>query len=266
MLEIFPLKAFKDNYIWVIRIGRSVVVVDPGDAAPVQEYLQQTGDALVAVLITHHHSDHVGGLGRLLAQPGNESVQAFGPGCENICGLSHALVGDELIRIPGTRVEFQVLAIPGHTKGHIGYYSQVLKPEGVLFCGDTLFGAGCGRLFEGTPEQMQKSLERLASLPETTLCYCAHEYTKANLCFAIEIEPENPSLLRRIDNINVARGRGEATVPFVLQGELETNPFMRWHTPAVLAAAQRKLGHQSRGPAETFAAIRKLKDEFRSNV
>ena len=203
MFEVIRIPAFKDNYIWLLRKGRSAVVVDPGDASPVLDVLEREGLALKAILITHHHADHQGGISALLAQ---YPADVFGPAAESITALTHPLLGGESIRLDSIGADFKVLALPGHTLGHLAYLS-----DGRLFCGDTLFGAGCGRLFEGSPAQMHDSLARLAALPGDTAVYCAHEYTETNLRFALMIEPGSRSLRRRVDEVAIARGRSSSS-------------------------------------------------------
>ena len=259
MTEILALPAFDDNYIWLLRAEGRVAVVDPGDAAPVLRHLAHSGDRLCAILATHHHGDHVGGIAELLAR---QAVPVFGPAAENITGVSEALGGGERITVPGIGVEFEVLAVPGHTRGHLAYYGPSLAGSGALFCGDTLFGAGCGRLFEGTPAQMQASLARLAVLPAPTLVYCAHEYTQSNLRFAAAVEPGSIAVQMRCEEVAAARAAGRATVPTRIDIELETNPFLRWDAPAVRAAASARLGHEPIDDVETFTAIREWKNRF----
>jgi hydroxyacylglutathione hydrolase len=259
MTEILALPAFDDNYIWLLRANGHVAVVDPGDAAPVLQHLAQSGDRLCAILATHHHGDHVGGVAELLA---HAAVPVFGPAVENIAGVSHALAGGEHITVPGIAADFEVIAVPGHTRGHLAYYGPSLGAAGALFCGDTLFGAGCGRLFEGTPAQMQDSLARIAVLPAPTLVYCAHEYTQSNLRFAAAVEPGSLAVQKRSAEVAVARAARQSTVPTRIDVELETNPFLRWDAPAVRAAAAARLGHEPADAVETFTAIREWKNRF----
>ncbi len=259
MTEILALPAFDDNYIWLLRADGHVAVVDPGDAVPVLGHLAQTGDRLCAILATHHHGDHVGGLAELLAR---FPVPVYGPALENIPGVTHPLSGGEHIELPEIDVEFDIIAVPGHTRGHIAYYGPSLAEHGAVFCGDTLFGAGCGRLFEGTAAQMQASLARLAALPAPTLVYCAHEYTQSNLRFAAAVEPDSIAVQRRSEQVARDRAAGRATVPSRIRLELETNPFLRWDAPAVRAAAAGRLGHVPADAAEAFTAIREWKNRF----
>jgi hydroxyacylglutathione hydrolase len=227
MFEILPIPAFKDNYIWLlVRDGRAAVV-DPGDAVPVIARLAALHLQLETVLITHHHDDHQGGVEELVArwQP-----RVFGPAAESITGCTDPLSGGETIDVLGQDVD--VLPVGGHTRGHLAYFVP-----GALFCGDTLFGAGCGRLFEGTPAQMHASLARLAALPDDTLVYCAHEYTEANLRFALAVEPDNAMLRERAKRVAALRAKGLSTVPSTLREEKATNPFLRCSEPAVIEAA-----------------------------
>ena len=259
MTEILALHAFDDNYIWLLRAGGCVAVVDPGDAAPVLAHLEQSGDRLCAILATHHHGDHIGGLEELTSR---FPVPVFGPALENIAGVSHALSGGEHIELPGIGVSLEIIAVPGHTRGHIAYYGPNIAGDGALFCGDTLFGAGCGRLFEGTPAQMHESLAKLAALPVQTYVYCAHEYTQSNMRFALAVEPGSVAVQRRSERVAAERAKGRATIPTTIRVELETNPFLRWDEPAVRSAAASRLGHAPADAVETFAAIREWKNRF----
>jgi hydroxyacylglutathione hydrolase len=254
MFDISPIPAFKDNYIWLLRKGAAAAAVDPGDAAPVLEALQREGLALDSILITHHHRDHQGGIDGLLAH--SPSVKVFGPAEESITGLTHPLRGGESVRLTPLGLEFQVMAVPGHTRGHVAYYG-----EGRLFCGDALFGGGCGRLFEGTPRAMYESLAKLAALPGDTEVYCAHEYTEANLRFALAVEPGNRALRRRADEVAVIRAKGLPTVPSTLAVEKATNPFLRCKE-AEVAAAARARGAAENDPVAVFAALREWKNSF----
>lgn len=251
MLDIDFIPAFKDNYIWLLRRGSRAVAVDPGEAAPVLARLQDGGLQLDAILVTHHHADHQGGVAELLRQG---QVPVFGPASESITGRSQPLSGGERIRVLGE--ECEVLAVPGHTAGHVAYCLA-----GRVFCGDTLFGGGCGRLFEGTPAQMAASLARLAALPDATLIHCAHEYTAANLRFALAVEPGNAAVAARIAAVEACRQAGRPSVPSTLAEEKATNPFLRCAEPAVIAAAQRRQP-EAVDPVAVFAALRAWKDVF----
>lgn len=253
MFDIIRIPAFKDNYIWLLRKGAAAVVVDPGDAGPVLEVLGREGLALTAIVITHHHADHQGGVAGLLA---HYPATVFGPADESITGLSRPLRGGETITLPGLGVAFAVIAVPGHTLGHLAYHGA-----GALFCGDTLFGAGCGRVFEGTMAQMLASLERLAALPGDTAVYCAHEYTQANLRFALAADPGNRLLQQRASEVAALRAAGRASVPSTLAQEKATNPFLRCSDPALVASAQRRVA-QATSPLEVFTALREWKNGF----
>ena len=251
MLDISFIPAFKDNYIWLLRRGNEAVVVDPGDAAPVKKRLAEEGLHLVAILITHHHADHQGGVADLLAAG---AVPVYGPETESITACTVPLSGGECFELLGET--FRVIDVPGHTAGHIAY-----AMEGALFCGDTLFAGGCGRLFEGTPAQMLTSLNKLAALPDDTLVYCAHEYTEANLRFAAAVEPANAQIQERCAAVTQRRQHAEATVPSRLGEERETNPFLRARQPAVIAAARAR-GCHSDDELAVFTTIREWKNGF----
>lgn len=259
MIEILALPAFADNYIWLLRRDGRAAVVDPGDAAPVLAHLAASGDRLCAILLTHHHGDHVGGVAELL---GVSQVPVYAPAVENIPGTTHPLQGGETIAVAELALALEVLAVPGHTRGHIAYYGAKLAPHGAVFCGDTLFGGGCGRLFEGTPAQLQASLAALAALPDDTAVYCAHEYTQSNLRFAAAVEPNNPEIARRVDTVAAERAAGRSTVPTRIDVEQATNPFLRWDVPEVRATAARLLSREPRDAVETFAALREWKNRF----
>ncbi len=251
MFEILHIPAFKDNYIWLlVRDGRAAVV-DPGDAAPVIARLAALHLQLETILITHHHDDHQGGVEELVAR---WHPRVFGPAAESITGCTDPLSGGETIDVLGQA--FAVLAVGGHTRGHLAYYVP-----GAVFCGDTLFGAGCGRLFEGTPAQMSTSLDRLAALPDDTLIYCAHEYTEANLRFALAVEPDSAALHERVVRVVALRAQGLSSIPSTLHEEKATNPFLRCTEPAVIAAG---LAHAAvdREKVAIFAAIRAWRNNF----
>ncbi|MDI6747934.1 MAG: hydroxyacylglutathione hydrolase [Rhodocyclaceae bacterium] len=253
-MQIEPIKAFEDNYIWALRHGGQLAVVDPGDAAPVLRFIEQTGDRLCAILVTHRHGDHIGGIAELVARC---PVPVFGPTREAGEVVTQPLHDGDTVHIPGLGAEFTVIEVPGHTLGHIAYYRL-----GMLFCGDTVFGAGCGRVFEGTMTQMQSSLARLAALPPETLVYCAHEYTQSCLRFAHMVEPDNANLAARSAQVAELRAKGQPSVPSTLAEELATNPFLRWQSPAVIAAAATRLGHAPASDVATFGAIRLWRDSL----
>lgn len=252
MLEIVPVKAFKDNYIWTLRDDKRAAVVDPGDARPVIEYLTREKLELVAILATHHHADHVGGIAELL---GRGRVPVYGPRGEPIETLTRAVGEGDTVTIPELGLSFAVLDIPGHTRAHIAYYGA-----DCLFCGDTLFACGCGRVFEGTPEQMYASLEKLRALPDSTRVYCGHEYTLANIGFARSVEPGNGALGAREARDRKLREAGKPTLPTTLGEEKATNPFLRCLEPAVVESANKYLGARAADPVRVFAAIRDWKN------
>jgi hydroxyacylglutathione hydrolase len=258
MLQVTPVRAFTDNYIWLIhspRDGRQVVAVDPGDAKPVEAALADRGLTLGGILITHHHRDHVGGVSELLQR---RAVPVYGPANEIVPGNATPLREGEHAALPSLGLEFSVLDIPGHTAGHIAYVGH-----GALFCGDTLFSAGCGRLFEGTPEQMVSSLSKLAALPDDTLVYCGHEYTLSNLKFALTVEPENAEAAGYFAQCRELRARDEATVPSDIRRERNVNPFIRCDGNTVKQAAEAYAGRGLQSHTEVFAVIRQWKDSFR---
>jgi len=258
MLNVSPVRAFSDNYIWLIRAPAdpaAAVVVDPGDDRPVEQALEQHGLQLRAILVTHHHADHVGGVGALAARHG---ATVFGPAREKMPCDVQALDDGGTAALGHLGLEFAVMAVPGHTLGHIAYVGH-----GALFCGDTLFSGGCGRLFEGTPAQMSDSLDRLAALPDDTAVYCAHEYTLSNLRFAHEVEPDNADVRAALDDVRGRRERDEITLPSSLGRERRINPFLRCRAPAVRASAERHAGRSLATATDVFAVVRAWKDSFR---
>lgn len=256
MLQIIPIPAFDDNYIWLLRqpTGKYCVVVDPGDEDPVVAYLQAHKLALSAILITHKHGDHTGGV-RALKQIWPEAV-VYGPANEPVAVLDRQVGEGDTLVLDGIDARFSVLDVPGHTEGHVAYYG-----EGALFCGDTLFAAGCGRVFSGTFDQLSDALVRLGRLPPPTRVYCAHEYTLSNLGFALWVEPDNPALLQRDNRDKVTREQGRPTLPSTIELELASNPFMRTDRVNVIAAAENWRGQKLASRREVFRALREWKDK-----
>jgi hydroxyacylglutathione hydrolase len=253
-IQIVPLRAFKDNYVWTLRDARYAAVVDPGEAKPVLDYLATENLQLTAILATHHHHDHVGGVAELLQR---HTVPVYGPRGEPITTLTHAVGGGDKVSLEQLGVSFEVLDIPGHTRAHVAYYGA-----NMLFCGDTLFACGCGRAFEGTPQQLYASLQKLVALPDDTLVYCGHEYTLANIGFAKVVEPDNAALLEREASDARLRRADRPTLPSTIGREKATNPFLRVTRPAVIASANKYLGKRVSDPAGVFAALRQWKNEF----
>lgn len=256
-LTVLAVPAFRDNYLWLLHDGEHAAVVDPGDAAPIRAALAAHGLTLTAILLTHHHADHIGGVPGLLA---DKEVPVFGPASDGIDAVTVALREGERVSVPGLGLDLEVLDVPGHTLGHIAY---VTADRSAVFCGDTLFGAGCGRLFEGTPAQMASSLDKLAALPDSTQVYCAHEYTLANLRFAQAMEPDNAAITARIAQDRAARARDEPTIPSTIGLEKATNSFLRYTEPTIAATlVQAGRLKPDAAPLAAFAALREWKNTF----
>ena len=258
-MNLLPLPAFTDNYIWMLHNGRQAVVVDPGDATPVLQMLQAQALQLQAILVTHHHADHVGGVDALREATG---AVVYGPARERIPEPLLRLAQGDTVDVLGLR--FAIIDVPGHTAGHIAYYCAEMDGTPLLFCGDTLFSGGCGRLFEGTPAQMLHSLDQLAALPGDTRVCCTHEYTLSNLKFARAVEPGNAALLHYSSQCEALRARGEPTLPSRMALERDINPFLRVRQPEVARAAP---GFDAQVPQDNavavLAALRQWKNEFR---
>jgi hydroxyacylglutathione hydrolase len=258
-ITIHPIPAFTDNYFWCLhREGERVAaIVDPGAAGPVVDYLSARKLALTAILITHHHPDHIGGIAELLKR--YPAAQVFGPAGENIPGIHRRLHGGDNVSVDPLDLDFTVLDVPGHTLGHIAFYDV---HRSLLFCGDTLFSVGCGRLREGSAAQLYESLLLLSRLPPDTKVYCTHEYTLSNIDFAKQVEPDNVALQQREAEVQRLRAENLPSLPSTIGLELASNPFLRTDQDTVMEAVEKYWNRPMGSPGETFAALRKWKDEF----
>ncbi len=259
-LEYTAIPAFRDNYIWAISNGREAVVIDPGDARPVHTYLRARRLQLSAILLTHHHGDHTGGVPALVR---GRNIPVYGPASEKIPAVTHPVRGKSAVQIQTPELIFSVLDMPGHTRGHIAFFlsgAPACPPR--VFCGDTLFACGCGRLFEGTPRQMLTSLDQLAALPATARVHCAHEYTLANIRFARACEPENAELRTWQRQAEMLRAAGMPTVPTTIGHEKRVNPFLRLEEPALLQPLTTIRAARCDDRLAVFAALRAWKDDF----
>lgn len=254
MLDILPVRALKDNYIWLIRHEGHVAIVDPGDATPVIEYCSSHSLTPCAILITHHHWDHTNGIAELVTQ---YDVPVYGSAKDNIEGLSHELKEGDIVELHKLNASFSVIEVPGHTLGAICFVGH-----GVVFTGDTLFLAGCGRLFEGTPIQMRESLNKIKDLDESTLVYCGHEYTQSNLHFAATVEPDNADIKARITLVDKQLSDGLPTIPATIGIEKATNPFLRDTYEHVHNKVAGYCEKTLTSPAEVFTELRAWKDNF----
>ncbi len=257
-LSLLTIPAFDDNYLWLLHNGTSAIVVDPGDASPIQAKLAELNLKLEAILVTHHHADHVGGVDALRDTTG---AQVYGPAFEVIPEPVQRVSAGETVSVLG--IEFEVLEVPGHTSGHIAYFHKgsALHPSPLLFCGDTLFSGGCGRLFEGTPAQMLTSLTSLSKLPEETIVCCAHEYTLSNLKFAMAVDGANADLIAYEAHCQSLRQAGTPTIPSRIGIEKKINPFLRSHTAGVTASVQ-QFNPSAHSATDIFAALREWKNNF----
>lgn len=253
-IEVVPIPAFRDNYVWCLRNATHAVVVDPGDAEPVFAYLARQHLTLSAILATHHHNDHIGGIGALVQR---HQVPVHAPYDERIDNVTDRVREGGTVRLRDLDLMLQVIEIPGHTLTHVAYYGA-----NMLFCGDTLFACGCGRLFEGTPQQMVESLAKLARLPDETRVYCGHEYTQSNLRFGRTVDPSNPILEDWAHEADDLRRRDRPTLPTPLAREKHANPFLRCDDPTIVAAASRAAGKPLDGAVPVFAALREWKNRF----
>ena len=259
MLTAQGVLAFEDNYIWLIKQTDrpQIAIVDPGDAKPVINAIKSQSLEPIAILITHHHWDHTGGIADLLDF---HPMPVYGPATESIPHITQPLSEGNIVHLPELDVRLQVLDVPGHTPGHIAYYCQNEAGQGMLFCGDTLFAGGCGRLFGGTVEQMHRSLRKIRDLPDNTQVFCAHEYTEANLIFAKIADSGNTAILDRQSIVSHQRQQGQPTVPSLLGIEKSTNPFLRFDDPDLKKAAEAFAGHALPDEAAVFGAVRHWKD------
>jgi hydroxyacylglutathione hydrolase len=257
VMNLTAVPAFSDNYIWMIDDGRNAIVVDPGEARPVEAALDAKRLALKGILVTHHHADHVGGVDTLRARL---QGPVFGPAHEKVPQPCEGHVEGDIVEALGLR--FEVIDVPGHTAGHIAFFNREGAGEPIVFCGDTLFSAGCGKLFEGTPAQMFNSLGKLSALPDATRVCCGHEYTVSNLRFAQAVEPGNTDIARHAEACQALRSVGRPTVPSPIGRERRINPFLRCTEPNVIDAAVAH-GASGRSGSEVLAAIRTWKNEFR---
>lgn len=255
-MKILQIPMLRDNYAYLLvcEKTKTAAIIDPSEAEPALHKIEQEGVTLGAILNTHHHRDHTGGNEGILARH-QADVYGHKSDAGRIHGLSRGVEENDEIRIGETKGK--VLFVPGHTTGHVAYLF-----ENSLFCGDTLFTAGCGRLFEGTPEQMHASLKKLMALPDNTKVYCGHEYTESNLRFAMSVEPKNPKLASRFERVQGLRSRGASTVPSTLEEEKQTNPFLRWDSKEIHATLKSADPQTRLDPVSVFAAVRKMKDAF----
>ncbi|TZF91709.1 hydroxyacylglutathione hydrolase [Cognatilysobacter lacus] len=258
-MRLQPLSARVDNYIWVLRNSKGrALVVDPGEAGPVLQAANADAFVPAAILLTHHHDDHVAGAASLLERWHDTPV--YGPDDDRVGLHMHRPADGEAFHIDDWSI--RVMHVPGHTRTHIAFYVEDAGNDPVLFCGDTLFSLGCGRLFEGDASEMENSLGRLAALPPATRVCCGHEYTLANAAFAVVVEPDNAALRRRMKEAKTMRDARQPTLPTTIGSELACNPFLRCDQPAVVDAASRRLGRAPAGRVETFATLRAWKDGF----
>lgn len=254
-IEVLPIAFARDNYLWLIHDGRHAALVDPGEAAPALAALHERALVPVAMLLTHHHADHIAGVGEILAR--HPGVPVYGPKEDEIAAVDHPVEDGDRIALPALDLTLTALDVAAHTRGHVAYHG-----DGLLFCGDALFSAGCGRLFEGTPADLERSLARLAALDDDTKIYCGHEYTLANLAFARAAEPENAARDQYAARCEALRAEGLPTLPSTIAVEKEINPFLRPDAPGVVATIAARTGTKPANARACLAALRAWKDVF----
>jgi hydroxyacylglutathione hydrolase len=262
-IKVIAIKAFSDNYIWAVTNGNNAALVDPGDADVCISFLEEKQIILNTILITHHHADHIGGIEKLVTYCKKKQwpLTIYGPAHENIPKCDIKVKENDVINLLDIAINFTVLDLPGHTKGHIAFFSDSYSNP-LLFCGDTLFSGGCGRLFEGTAQQMLTSLNKLTKLPDDTKVFCAHEYTQANLNFALTVEPTNENLQNYSKKVKELRANNQATIPTSIGIEKQINPFLRSQEHAVQASAIAFDNSTKANSLDTFTTVRRWKDQF----
>lgn len=259
MIEIRPIPAFNDNYIWIITDGRYACIVDSGQSYPVISFLEQHQLQLKSILITHHHQDHTGGVVDLAQKTG---AKVYAPMSSQIEGVNEYVQEGSVVDLSPIDLSLAVLEVPGHTLDHVAYVGQIYPQQDVLFCGDTLFSCGCGRLFEGNASQMLQSLDKIKKMRDNTLIYCAHEYTESNIRWALAVDPSNPDLLTWQKSAKELRKQNKPTIPTTLGQELRTNPFLRANQSVIQQAAEQYAGRVLSSPTEVLAMLREWKNNF----
>lgn len=260
MIEILPICAFSDNYIWAITDHQYVVVVDPGDAGPVFEFLDSRNLTLSGILVTHYHPDHIAGIGSLINK--HPDIPVWAPANETVPHATQPLKEGDTVLLPVGDISLSVLDVPAHTNGHIAYKGTLPNGQPILFSGDTLFSSGCGRLFEGTAAQMLTAMKKFSALPDETLVYCTHEYTLSNLAFAMTVEPENADIQQRTLEVTALREQNSPSIPCSIGNEKKVNPFLRWDNPQLKVTVEDWADEKYDDEVSLFAAVRRWKDKF----
>ena len=260
MIEILPIRAFSDNYIWAITDHKHVIVVDPGDANPVIEFLEQRNLSLAGILVTHYHPDHIGGISQLIKT--HPDIPVWTPANETVAHSTQSLKEGDTVTLPFDNLTLSVLDVPGHTSGHIAYTGRFPSGQPFLLSGDTLFSSGCGRLFEGTPEQMLNAMKKFRALSDDTIVFCTHEYTLSNLAFAMTVEPDNQDIQARIIEVTALRDSDTPSIPCLLGNEKKVNPFLRWDNPSLKVTAEDWADKSLESDVSIFTAVRAWKDKF----